>query len=66
MNLYEITLANYDTYYIIAHDTTAAYNRLREMLDVHDWCFDSERKLKSIELVGESFFEDDEVFSKSY
>jgi len=66
MNLYEITLSNYDTYYITAHDPTTAYNKLRELLDREDWNFTNERELKSIELVGESFFEDEEVFAKKY
>lgn len=62
MNLYLITLQNYKDYYVVAKNTQEAYDRLKDILDENDWGFPRERELKSIEILGEGFFNSRRVF----
>ena len=51
-NLYKITVQRGDHFFVIAEDSTEAYNRLREKLDKEGWWFLQDRRLSLIELVA--------------
>ena len=61
MNLYKVRLVglhsaifiNYQTSYVLAKDSSAAYKKVRKFLDNEDLGFASDRTLNSIELVAE-------------
>lgn len=62
MKLYIVTLQNYNDYYVIAKDAQEAYDRVKDLLDENDWGFTRERELKSVEILGEGFFNSRRVF----
>ena len=62
MKLYIVTLQNYKQYYVVASDSNRAYEKVIEILDREDLFFDREKQLKSIELLGETYYESEEVF----
>lgn len=63
MNLYLITILSYDQFYVVAENTNKAYQKLLNCLEDKDLYFFSERKLKTIELIAENFYEKD-LFEK--
>lgn len=62
MKLYIVTLQNYKEYYVVASDSNRAYEKVKEILDRNDLFFEREKQLKSIELLGETYYESEEVF----
>lgn len=62
MKLYIVTLQNYKDYYVVASDCNKAYEKVKEILDREDLFFEREKQLKSIELLGETYYESEEVF----
>lgn len=59
MKLYLITIKNYNEFYVIADDPTSAYEKLLKCLEKEDLYFTKERELKSIEFIGDTFYEKD-------
>ena len=49
-----VSSAPYGALYVLATHPTEAYNKVREFLDINDVGFDSDRELKSIEVVADS------------
>ncbi len=64
MNLYLITLRNYDEYYVVAENETLARKKLEILFDDNDIYFASERKVKSIEFLGEGYYDSKDVFKE--
>jgi len=66
MNLYKITLHGmisgvnriYGESYVVAEDPQKAYIKVKEFLDNEDIGFDTDRMLKSIELIASVDFEE--------
>lgn len=50
--IYKITLVNYRVYYCIAKDPAIAEKFLLKFLNEEDLYFSSERKVKTIEIIG--------------
>lgn len=64
MNLYLITLRNYDGYYVVAKNETLARKKLEKLFDDNDIYFVSERKVKSIEFLGEGYYDSKDIFKE--
>lgn len=64
MNLYLITIKSYDCFYVIAPDTTTAYEQLLKLLNDNDLFFTSERKLMKIELLSEAYYGAKNIFKE--
>lgn len=64
MKLYEITIRNYDTFYVVAEDETSAYKKLVQIFEKKDLYFINERRLKTIELLGECYYNSKDVFKE--
>lgn len=50
--IYKITLVNYKAYYCIAEDPAAAEKLLLKLLNEEDLYFLRDRKVKTIEIIG--------------
>lgn len=50
---YNAVGTDYSEAYVVAENTDKAYKIYRDFLDKEDLCFDSDRELKSIELLAE-------------
>lgn len=50
--IYKLTLVNYKTYYCIAEDPAAAEKLLLKLLNEEDLYFLRDRKVKTIEIIG--------------
>ena len=57
MYLYLITIKNAKSFYIIADDPTSAYTKLLKCLEKEDLYFITDRQLRSIEVIGSTFYE---------
>lgn len=51
--IYKITLVNYKVYYCIAEDPAIAEKFLLDFLNEEDLYFSRERKVKTIEIIGD-------------
>ena len=64
MNLYLITLHNYDEYYVVAENGALARKKLEKLFDDNDIYFASERKVKLIEFLGEGYYDSKDIFKE--
>lgn len=63
-SLYQVTIANNHTFYVVAKNTDEAYEKLKKALDYYDWYFYNGRKLKSVEVVAENLFDSKDIFGE--
>ena len=55
---------NRDSFYVVATSPNGAYNKLKRLLDKEDIYFSSDRELRSVEKIADSFYEHKCIFEE--